>query len=81
MSSASASSASSASFGWPAALLSDKNKAAANRGKSLRLNELHDGLFLVDQAFTVEECRAIIATSNDAAAAFLAQRGLGMWTG
>lgn len=44
-----------ASFALPAL-----NKAAY-RGKSLPLKELYEGLFLIDNAFTVEECRGMIA--------------------
>jgi hypothetical protein len=41
--------------GWP------ELAKAAYRGQQLQLNELHDGLFLLEDAFTTEECRAMIA--------------------
>ncbi len=41
--------------GWPALA------KAEYRGQELALQELHDGLFLLPDAFSVEECRAMIA--------------------
>lgn len=50
------STASGSTFGgWPAL------HKAEYRGQALELQELHEGLFLVENAFTVEECRGMIA--------------------
>jgi hypothetical protein len=41
--------------GWPALT------KAAYRGQQLRLEELYDGLFLIPDALSVDECRQMIA--------------------
>lgn len=50
----SSSSGSSDFQGWPALT------KAEYRGQALQLDELHEGLYLIEDAFTVEECRCMI---------------------